>query len=60
MVLAALAILAIATVVMVLPAAGHDIKPSGTLVLGQRQQPRPRDGRRSAEGDLARRPLPGR
>ena len=32
MVLAALAILAVAAGVMVLPAAGHDVKPTGTLV----------------------------
>jgi hypothetical protein len=42
MVLAALAILAVATVVMVLPAAGHDIKPSGTLVFSGKGSSRDR------------------
>ena len=40
MVLAVLAIVAVVTGVMVLPAAGHDVKPSGTLVFSGKARSR--------------------
>ena len=59
--LAALAIAVIATGVVVLPATGHDVKPSGTLALTGKGSSRDRkmvDVR--PQGHLAGRPIPGR